>query len=151
MASYKLNIFFIIGTVFIISSCSKNTLTGFYNHDKKIAYEELAEGPQEDSYLELKKDSTFIYENFFSQYNGGDVADGHYSFLGNGRYQVKNKEIVLYFDENFKVNKADTLDIDPRFKKNGYKIEDQPIIGKQILPINIHRDSTKLGDLIKIK
>jgi|GEM_PF-5169963 len=134
-----------------MSSCTRPLLTGFYRLSKQTPHEESADHI-DDKCLELKKDSTFIYEVFNSHYNGDDVGADYYSFLGKGIYQVINKKLILNFDENFNPNWPDTLKLNPRFVKKRYKIEESSIRGKQVLRIRFHKKGTvTVGDMSKIK
>jgi hypothetical protein len=135
--------------IFISSSCS-NKLVGFYIHDKRISYEVTAD-IHKDDYLELYKDKSFIFESLRMHYLGDDITSEFYSFWGGGKYRVTNKKIILYFDENFIADSTRKLKLNPRFIRSGYKMEKQIITGTQTLPISIHNDSVRIGDMIRIR
>lgn len=132
----------------VFNSCSKNLLAGFYKHDKNIPYQPAAVH-QDDEYLKLNKDSTFMYESFMARYSGDDRPSDHYSFLGTGKYHIVKDSLILNFDQNSKAGSSAKPGIPSRFIKSPYKIEDQRLTSKMVLVIAIGEGTVKVGNLMR--
>ena len=138
----------VVWCVFVFSSCSKNLLVGFYKHDKNISYQPAAD-KQDDEYLKLNRDSTFVYESFMSHYTGDDTPSDYYSFLGTGKYHVVKDSLILNFDQNPKAGSPIKGGITSRFIRSPYKIEDQRLTSKMVLAIVIGEGTIKVGNLMR--
>jgi hypothetical protein len=88
---------------------------------------------------------------FQSHYHGEDVVAEYFSFIGEGKYTVKKDTLTLNFYTNYKPRLLQDLNLDSRFIRPRYKIDDYPITGTLTFPISKFKDTIKLGALIKNK